>query len=343
MKLTMDLGVRSYDIILKRGALQRVGQVCNLQRKVLVVSDEGVPQKYIKTLVGQCEKGHAMVLPQGEDSKSPAAWQSILSRMLALGFGRHDAVAALGGGVVGDVAGFAAAAYMRGIQYYQLPTTTLSQVDSSIGGKVAINLDGTKNIVGAFHQPALVVIDPGTLQTLPKRHYANGLAEALKAGLIGNASLFELMERGDVEENIERILHYSLLYKKQIVEQDETEQGVRMLLNFGHTIGHGIEAVCGLREGSEGLLHGECVALGMLPMIESRTLRKRTLAVMKKLGLPTRYTCKAQDILRYMGNDKKRDGDSFTVVRVKTLGEGYLETMTYDELALLVKAEVGNG
>lgn len=339
MKLTMNLGERSYDIIIKRGALRRVGKVCNLQRKVLVVTDDGVPQKYANVLLPQCSEGHLLVLKQGESSKSPETWQAILTRMLELGFGRGDAVAALGGGVVGDVAGFAAASYMRGICYYQIPTTTLSQIDSSIGGKVAINLAGTKNIVGAFHQPSLVVIDPDTLKTLPPRHWANGLAEALKAGIAGNASLLELLEKEDAKENIERILHYALLYKKQIVEEDETEQGARKLLNFGHTIGHGIEAACGLDAGERGLLHGECVALGMLPMIESKTLRRRALAAMKKLGLPTKYNCSAKDILRHMQNDKKRENDAFTVVRVKKAGEGYLEKISWDELAMLVRGE----
>ncbi|MFV0413133.1 MAG: 3-dehydroquinate synthase family protein [Oscillospiraceae bacterium] len=337
MKLTMELGPRSYDIVLKKGSLGRAGKLCNLNRKVLVVSDSGVPAKYVKSLVAQCAEGSSIVVPQGEGSKSVQGWQTLLSRMLALGFGRGDAVAAVGGGVVGDLAGFAAAAYMRGISYFQFPTTTLSQIDSSIGGKVAINLDGTKNIVGAFHQPELVVVDPETLATLPKRHFANGLAEAVKAGLIGNAHLFELFEQDRIEQNLEEILYLSLLYKKGVVERDETEQGERKLLNFGHTIGHGIEAACGLGEGENGLLHGECVALGMLPMIESRTLQRRTRAILKKLGLPLAYHCSADEILKHMHNDKKRSKDKYTIVRVKTLGEGYLETVDFEELSLLVK------
>lgn len=339
MKLIMQLGNRSYDIVLKEGSLQRTSHLCNLNRKVLVVSDAGVPEKYVKTVLAQCKEGYSLIVPQGEGSKSVAAWQQVLQRLLALGFGRGDAIAAVGGGVVGDLAGFAAATYMRGIDFFQMPTTTLSQIDSSIGGKVAINLDGAKNIVGAFYQPQLVVIDPDTLKTLPRRHYINGLAEALKAGLLGDEELFRIFEEEDIDDNIQRIIYLSLLYKKGVVERDETEQGERKMLNFGHTIGHGIEAACGLGDGDEALLHGEAVALGMLPMIESRTLQRRVRAVMKKLGLPLSYNCSADDILRYMQADKKRDGAKFTVVRVKTPGHGYLETIDGEELALLVRGE----
>lgn len=337
MKLTMNLGIRSYDIILKSGSLANASQLSNFNRKVLVVTDAGVPEQYAKTILEQCGEGHLLVVPQGENSKSPEVWKQVLARMLELGFGRKDAIAAVGGGVVGDLTGFAASTYMRGIDFFQFPTTTLSQVDSSIGGKVAINLENTKNIVGAFYQPKLVIVDPATLQTLPKRQYMNGLAEALKAGLAGCPELFDIFETQNIEQNIEAILYHSLLYKKLIVEQDETEQGKRMELNFGHTIGHGIEAACGLGNGTEGLLHGECVGLGMLPMIESKTLQRKTKTILKKMGLPTKCPCSAAEIIQYMKHDKKREGKKMTVVRVKTAGHAYLEKIDFDELSLLVE------
>lgn len=335
MKLTMELGERSYDIIIKRGALHRAAMLANLNRKVLVLTDEGVPPQYAKAVAAQCAEAHIMAVPQGEGSKSPATWQAVLARMLELGFTRGDALAAVGGGVVGDLGGFAASTYMRGIPFFQFPTTTLAQVDSSIGGKVAINLNGVKNVVGNFYQPRLVVADPDTLQTLPPRHVANGLAEALKTALIGSTELFEILENEPIEENIERILYLCLRYKKSVVERDETEQGERKLLNFGHTIGHGIEAA----EGLGGLLHGECVGLGMLPMIESRTLARRTRAIMKKLNLPTTAHYNPEQVLHHMMSDKKRDGATFTIVRVKHLGQGYLEKVDFEELSLLVKGD----
>ncbi len=345
LKLSMNLGSRGYDIIIKRGALARAGSLGNLARKVLVVTDDGVPAQYAKSLLAQCPDGHLFVVPQGEASKSTAHWQAIQQELLRLGFGRTDAVAAVGGGVVGDLAGFAAATYMRGIAFFQFPTTTLAQVDSSVGGKVAVDLDGVKNIVGAFHQPELVVVDPDTLATLPARHFANGMAEALKTALIGSGELFSILENttfygadGKIDvasDELERILYLSLRYKMGVVERDETEQGERKLLNFGHTIGHGIEAAGGLG----GLLHGECVALGMLPMIESKTLCRRTRAVMKKLGLPLSQPYSPDEILKYIRSDKKRDADRYTIVRVKQAGQGYLETVGFDEIALLARGE----
>ena len=333
MKLMMDLDDRSYEIIIKRGSLERANMLANFNRKVLIVTDDGVPAQYAKTLLAQCAEGTIFTIPAGEDSKSVEGWQSILTRMLELGFGRGDAVAAVGGGVVGDLAGFAAASYMRGISYFQFPTTTLSQIDSSVGGKTAINLGGTKNTIGAFHQPDLVVMDPDTLKTLTPRHFSNGLAEALKTGLIGSSDLFEILEEDDIEENLERILYLSVRYKKGVVERDETEQGERKLLNFGHTIGHGIEAAGGLSQ----FYHGEAVALGMLPMLESRALLRRTKSIMKKLNLPLEYHFPPEEVLKYIRNDKKRDGDKYTIVRVKKAGQGYLEEVDFEELSLLVK------
>ena len=337
MKLTMRLGVRSYDIIVKRGVLKSVGQLVNLNRRVLVVSDTGVPKKYMKTILAQCKQGVPVVVPQGEGSKSLARFGEVLGVMLEHGFTRGDAVLALGGGVAGDLAGFAAASYMRGVSFINCPTTTLSQIDSSIGGKTAVNLGGAKNIVGAFYQPALVAADPDTLKTLPERHFVNGLAEAVKAGLIADEQLFELFETEDVRENIEEILYRSLVMKKNVVEQDERESGVRAVLNFGHTLGHAIESANHLGD----LYHGECVALGMLPMIEQSSLRRRTRAVYKKLGLPSRIRYDGDAICELIRHDKKLAADgTVTVVRVPKLGEVRLDKLTMEQLRAIVREGV---
>ena len=232
MKLTMRLGVRSYDIVVRRGALARVNQLINLNRKVLGVTDEGVPRRYVEAILAQCGRGVEVCVPQGEGSKSFACLERILTTMLEAGFGRSDAVLALGGGVVGDLAGFAAACYMRGVDFINCPTTTPSQIDSSIGGKTAVNLAGTKNVVGAFHQPRLVVADPDTLDTLPRRHFINGLAEAVKAGLIADEDLVELFETGDADKDLEEILYRSLVVKKNVVENDERETGRLSLIHI---------------------------------------------------------------------------------------------------------------
>ena len=275
-KLTMNLGERSYDIILKNGALENLYQFARLDRKVAVVTDSGVPAEYAQRVADQCRESTIITVQQGEASKSFKILETVLRQMLEFNMGRGDLVVAVGGGVVGDLAGFAAAIYMRGIDFINCPTTTLSMIDSSIGGKTAVDLGDTKNIVGAFWQPKLVIVDPATLSTLPRRHYINGLAEAVKAGLLADPELFAIFEKGDIDTQISEIIYRSLRFKKNVVEQDETERGMRKALNFGHTIGHGIEAVKGIKgRRTVGLFHGECVALGMLPMIESKALQKR--------------------------------------------------------------------
>ena len=334
MKMTLNLEKRSYDIILKRGALSSLHQLADLNRKVAVVTDSGVPEQYAQTVAGQCKESCVITVPQGEGSKSFKTLESVLRQMLAFGMGRGDLVVAVGGGVVGDLAGFAAAVYMRGVDFINCPTTTLSMIDSSIGGKTSVDLGDTKNIVGAFHQPKLVAVDFDTLTTLPRRHYVNGLAEAVKAGLIADAELFELFETEDVDANIETVIYRSLLMKKKVVEQDETEQGARKSLNFGHTLGHGIEAVRGIKgRRTNGLYHGECVALGMLPLIEDKKLRRRTLAVYRKLGLPTRAGYDKAKVLAEMLHDKKAQSGSITVIKVPGLGCWQAEKIPTEQLA----------
>lgn len=341
MKLTMNLGTRSYDIILKDGCLANLHQFADLtHRRVFVLTDSGVPARYAQTVLDQCANGTVYTIPQGEGSKCLKVYGQVLQAMLEFGMDRRDLLVAVGGGVVGDLGGFCAASYMRGIDFINCPTTTLSQIDSSIGGKTAIDLGSAKNIVGAFWQPKVVLIDPETLATLPRRQYINGLAEAVKAGLIADPELFELFENGDVDKDIQTIIYRSLLVKKKIVEQDERESGARKALNFGHTIGHGIEAVKGVRgRRTNGLYHGECVALGMLPMIEDRSLQKRTRAVLRKLGLPVRTGVDKHKVLEYMHHDKKSGGSSITVIRVPGLGCWRADTLPMTQLPALLGLE----
>ena len=253
MTIRMDLGSDSYDIVVERGALSRAGSYLNLNRRVLVATDTGVPSEYARTVAEQCREGIICTVDMGEGTKSLETFSRLLSVMLEHGFSRRDCVVAVGGGVVGDLSGFAASAYMRGIDFYNIPTTLLSQIDSSIGGKTAVNFGGVKNIVGAFYQPKQVLIDPELLKTLPPRQISNGLAEAIKMALTSDRELFDLFENGDVESSIDEIIIRSLNIKKSVVEQDEKESGLRRILNFGHTVGHGIESSEGMSE----LYHGE--------------------------------------------------------------------------------------
>ena len=282
MIIPVNLGTDSYDIVLERGCIRRAGELLRLDRKVLVVTDDGVPETYARAVARQCGEARIETLPQGEENKNFRSFERLLRAMLDFGMTRKDCVAAVGGGVIGDMAGFAAACYMRGIDFYNIPTTVLSQVDSSIGGKTAIDLDGIKNIVGAFYQPKRVLIDPEVLETLPDRQIANGMAEAVKMAVCFDADGFALAEGYRIGDRPDRLIENALRIKKRVVEEDVKEQGLRRALNFGHTLGHGIESL----HAENGLYHGECVALGMLPMC-SDAVRPRLKAVLERLGLPT--------------------------------------------------------
>ena len=322
MILHMDLGERGYDIRVERGGLDRAGEWLNLNRRVLIVTDDGVPSEYAARIAAQCKSPLTVVLPQGEGSKSFASLELLCDKMLQAGFTRSDCVVAVGGGVMGDLAGFAASCYMRGIDFYNIPTTLLSQVDSSIGGKVAVNLSGVKNCVGAFYQPKAVLIDPDTLATLSARQIAGGMAEALKMALTSDAELFSIFERGEAYDKIEEVIISSLKIKKQVVEQDERESGLRKILNFGHTLGHGVESAQALH----GLYHGECVALGMIPMC-SDEVRARLLPILGKLGLPVSLPTDPETVLGFVSHDKKCQGDRISVIYVPEIGKFEIQTV----------------
>lgn len=332
MIINMDLGKNSYDIIVERGCISKASQLLRLDRKVLIVTDSGVPEQYSKAIAEQCGKAVIERVPQGEGSKSFEVYESLLRTMLREDFKRSDCVVAVGGGVVGDLAGFVAASFMRGVDFYNIPTTVLSQIDSSIGGKVAINVDGIKNIVGAFYQPKKVLIDPDVLATLPDRQISNGLAEAVKMSLTSDSALFDIFENGDPIANIDTVIEKSLIIKRDVVQQDEKETGLRKILNFGHTIGHGIES----EEGLGGLYHGECVALGMLPMC-GNILRTRVVRVLEKLNLPTKLSYNPQKVCDAMTHDKKWNSGKLTVIMVNEPGSFEMEQIDAEQLTQIVK------
>lgn len=336
MVLHLDLQENGYDIVLERGVLNRAGELLNLNRRVLIVTDDGVPSAYARCVAEQCKESVIVTVAQGEGSKGFATLEMLCREMLNHSFTRTDCVVAVGGGVVGDLAGFAAASFLRGIDFYNIPTTVLSQVDSSIGGKVAINLDHIKNIVGAFYQPKRVLIDPDVLQSLPRRQIANGLAEAVKMALTSDAELFRIFEEGRAEDEIDTVIERSLRIKKYVVEQDERECGLRRILNFGHTLGHGVEAV----EKANRLYHGECVAIGMIPMCAPE-VRIRLLAVLKSLGLPTEIEWDLDEILDHASHDKKRAGNDISVVWVEEVGSFALRRQPIEDWKREIKTALG--
>lgn len=317
---------RNYDIYLEKGLLNQVHNYIDGTHKVFLISDDHVPKVYQETLKNQFAESYLYIVKQGESSKSFETFEACLKEMLKLNFSRKDMVIALGGGVVGDLAGFVAASYMRGIDFVNIPTTTLSQIDSGIGGKVAINVDGIKNCVGAFYQPKLVLIDPLVLETLPERHFYNGLVEAVKAGLIRDESLFELFEQEHLD--IEQIIYKSLLVKKDVVEHDEREQGLRKILNFGHTIGHAYESYYHLG----GYLHGECVALGMMAVLKNEEIRKRLAGILERFHIDSTCDAKEEDVFQYLTKDKKADHDHITLVTVEEIGHAELKEVPIADL-----------
>lgn len=331
MQEMVELKERSYPIIMEQGAIDALGSIVSLQRKVMIFKDPNVPDAFAQRILRQCREGYVYTLCEGEAAKSIAVYEACLSQLLQHRFSRHDLIVALGGGVCGDLSGFVAASYMRGIDFVIVPTTTLSQIDSSIGGKVAINLNGVKNCVGAFYQPKAVIIDWDTLKTLPKRQWYNGMVEAWKTGLIQDPVILDLMEQ-DVHGHLEAIVHRCLLVKKRIVEQDETEQGLRKILNFGHTVGHGIESYYELHD----VLHGEAVANGMMKMLQDPTLRKRTARMMAAMNINTDLPYEKEQILAYMKSDKKGTADGVDVVLVEHAGAAVIEHMDWVALEALL-------
>lgn len=324
MIIPVKTNTGEYNIFLERGSLEKASEYLNLNRKVLIVTDDGVPKAYSQTVAKQCKIPYIVTLKQGEASKNFENYKLLLGKMVEYGFTRTDCVVAVGGGVVGDLSGFVASSFMRGVDFYNIPTTVLSQVDSSIGGKVAIDFEGYKNIVGAFYPPKAVIIDANTLETLNKRQISNGLCESVKMAVTSDAELFEIFERDTID--IDLIIEKSLKIKRYVVEQDEKETGLRKILNFGHTLAHAIETQSGLKN----IYHGEAVALGMLPMCSDEA-RERLLPVLKKLGLPTEFDFDIGAVLDAVCHDKKADGNDITVIFVPEIGKYEMKKISINE------------
>ncbi len=322
MIIRVNLPLNPYDIHLERGILNKADSLLNLNRKCLIVTDNGVPKEYSQKIASFCKNYELVTIEQGEASKSFDNYKMLCETLLEKGFTRTDCAIAVGGGVVGDLTGFAASTFMRGIDFYNIPTTLLSQVDSSIGGKVAINLNNVKNIIGAFHQPKCVLIDPDVLITLPKRQISNGLAEAFKMSLTSNVELYNIFKSEKAFEEIEKVIEISLKIKAFVVEHDEKETGLRKILNFGHTLGHGIEA----EEELNGMYHGECVALGMIPMC-GKDIRNQVKEILSSIGLPTKVNGNLEKMLDAATHDKKCDGKDISVIRVDSVGSFIIDKL----------------
>ena len=315
MVLSLNLKDYNYDIIIEKDCLKKAATYLNLNRKVLVITDSGVPSEYAQTVKDAALDGYVYTFNQGEENKCFDTYKEILTFLIDKSFTRTDCIVAVGGGVVGDLSGFVAATFMRGIDFYNIPTTLLSQVDSSIGGKTAIDFNNVKNIIGAFYQPKKVLIDSNTLLTLDNRLLNEGLAEAIKMAATFNKDLFKtIKEANNLLDIIDEVIIESLKIKKAVVEEDPFEKGVRKVLNFGHTIGHGIEASL-----NGALYHGECVALGMM-FFTSKEVKKELKETLMKYNLPVCYDFNKEIVFDYIKHDKKAIGDLINVVYCLKLG-----------------------
>lgn len=327
MIINVKTSTNNYDVIILKDSLKDAHKYMNLNKKVLIVTDSGVPLKYVDTLKRQCLNPFVYTILQGESSKNINNYQKIIEFMIENNFTRKDVVLALGGGVVGDLSGFVAATFMRGITFYNIPTTLLSQVDSSIGGKTAIDFDNIKNIVGAFYPPSCVLIDPLTLNTLSKKHLHNGLVEAIKMSLTFNEKLFDfILNSKDLLKDIDTIIYEALLIKKYVVEEDEKESHLRKVLNYGHSIGHAIESYSNMN-----LLHGECVGLGMLYMASDK-VKEKIKQILIKYDLPLSVDIKKDKIISIIKHDKKANGDLIDIIYVNEIGTFEIKTIKIEDL-----------
>lgn len=346
--LTVSLPGRSYDILIERGLLDQAGEHCRAvlpkADKLFVVTDSTVGPLYLKRLIPPLEAAGFETaiceVPAGEGAKCAGELTRLWECMMDFGLTRTDAVIALGGGVVGDLAGFAAATILRGVDFIQIPTTLLSQVDSSVGGKVAIDLDHGKNLAGAFWQPKLVLMDPDTLDTLPDSTFADGMAEVVKYGCIFDRTFFDFLaqrpSRTQLMEGIEHILYTCCNLKRIVVEEDERDTGKRMLLNFGHTLGHAYE----LAGHYETWTHGQAVAAGMVRAaglgeklgVTPAGTAEAIAGALAPLGLPTEIPCTLAEYTAAIGLDKKGAGADISVILLEELGRAVPHKMPKEEL-----------
>lgn len=341
-------GNSRYPVTIRRGSLSTIGQrFAEVMKdgKVFIVSDETVWKLYGSAVSASMEAAgvrfHAEAVPPGEQSKSAGVLFRLYSVMAQQGYSRSDTVLALGGGVVGDLAGMAAATFLRGMNFVQAPTTLLSQVDSSIGGKVAVDLPEGKNLVGAFHQPRFVIIDPDVLDTLPDLQFSSGMGEVIKHAAIADEGLFKKLEshagREAIHKYLPEVIRENLAIKRAVVQRDERDEGPRMILNFGHTIGHALEKQAGF----VGLTHGEAVARGMCRItrisealgLTAPGTAERLAVLCRAFGLTVdlpegTFESLADTILR----DKKVRGGTITLVLLKEIGSGFLHTIRTEEI-----------
>ena len=339
---------RQYDVLIGRGLLQSAGaQIRGVTKAsaIMIVSDDAVWPLFGETVQRSLEaegfRVCTFVFPHGESSKNAATYLQLLDALAAQRLTRTDALVALGGGVVGDLTGFAASTYLRGLGFIQIPTTLLAMVDSSVGGKTAIDLPTGKNLAGTFYQPWLVLCDPDCLQTLPENIFRDGCAEVIKYAVLGSAPFFDDLKAVSAHAQLEHIIETCVRMKRDIVSQDEFDRGTRQLLNLGHTFGHGIEACSGFS-----VSHGSAVAIGMAMMARAAVsyglCREETCgaiaALLQQYGLPTDCEYPAEEMLRAVVHDKKSSGSAINLIVPTQIGSCQIRRTPASELLAWLQA-----
>lgn len=333
MILTVNLS-KKYEIVIQKGIFNNIkSEISKVYNgsKIAIITDDNLYGLYGSQLKNSFENAGytvvAIIIPPGENSKSLNILKDVYS-MLSENIIRDDLIVAFGGGVVGDLAGFAASTYMRGVKFIQIPTTLLSQIDSSVGGKTAINLAQGKNMVGSFYHPERVLVDPTMLKTLPKKYFYDGLGEAIKYACIKDENLFNTLYSKDIYNNMEYLIFTCLNIKKEFIEKDEKDQGLRMILNFGHTIGHAIE-----KHSNYSVSHGEAVCMGMyyitknsekLGFTKSGTVEKLT-SLFEIYNINYKLDATTEDIVKYIYKDKKNESNLINLILLKEIGSAFIK------------------
>ncbi len=316
--ITVKTKMSEYSIHIKNNIIKELNNFTNLNKRIFILSDSNVAPLYLNEIMSQIEICDHYIIEAGEASKNIDELNNLLCKMSDFDMQRSDTLITLGGGVVTDLGGLAASLYMRGINLINIPTSTLAQIDSSVGGKVAIDYAGIKNLVGAFYQPSLVLIDPLTLDSLANNHYYAGVIEGLKMGITSNKHLVSLINDNNIKDNIEEIIYESLLIKRDIVEADEFDNGLRNILNFGHTLAHALEL-------HYDLIHGHAVLVGMLHSPISSEVKDCLLKFNEEINFKLDYKL-SKDLYTYMKNDKKVNEDYINLVEVINVGEGKIKS-----------------
>lgn len=337
-----------YEVLIQRGLLQEAGlkiQQIKPRARLAVVTDSNVAPLYLRKLLDSLENAGYRNIPSftleaGENTKSLESAELLYQLLSQNKISRDCCLIALGGGVIGDLTGFVASTYLRGIPFIQIPTTLLAQVDSSVGGKTAVNLPSGKNLVGTFWQPSLVLCDPDTLSTLSEEVFSDGIAEAIKCGMIKDAVLFDLLADENPQDHLEEIISRCITIKRDVVEEDEQDTGNRMLLNFGHTMGHAVENWMQYKQ-----RHGQCVAIGMAMIIRAQVAAgmlpspalDRLLKVCQKYSLPVSCNAAWENLFEICRQDKKNTIQGIRAILLREVGDSFIQSFPFSEFERFIK------